>query len=184
MSHEPEQPKGPYGIIAEFLSPDALLRATERTRDAGYKKFEAYTPFPIHGLTDAMGYQDVRVKWIIFFGGIVGVIAGYGLQYWVSVYAYAHNVGGKPLHSWPAFIPVTFECMILFAAFGAVFGMLALNGLPRPHHPIFNAKRFHLASQDSFFLCIEADDPSFDVEEVSRFLRGLGAHEVSEVPYR
>lgn len=181
MSHE--EPKGPqvYGVVAEFDDPDAILSAAKRTREEGYEKFEAYTPFPVHGLADAVDKEDHRLKWMIFFGGLAGACTGFGFQTWVSMVAYPHNVGGKPLFSWPAFIPVTFECMVLFAAGTAVFGMLGLNGLPRPHHPIFEAKNFKRCSQDRFFLCVEAEDPKFNAAEVSKFLKGLGALEVSEV---
>lgn len=181
MSHE--APKGPqlYGIVAEFEDPDAILSAAKRTREAGYERIEAYSPFPVHGLSHIVGGEDHRIKWIIFFGGVIGAIVGFGLQSWVSMVAYPHNVGGKPLFSWPAFIPITFECMVLFASGAAVIGMLGLNGLPRPHHPMFDAKNFERCSRDRFFLCIEADDPSFDSKEVSKFLGSLGALEVSEV---
>jgi hypothetical protein len=173
--------KGPYGLIAEFVEPEAVLAAASRAREAGYRRIEAYSPFPVHGLADAIGPEDHRVKWIIFFGGVLGACSGYALQYWVSAIAYPHNVGGKPLHSWPAFIPITFECMVLFASFAAVLGMLALNGLPRPYHSVFNAKNFDRASRDRFFLCIEADDPLYDPDETRRFLMGLRPVEVSEV---
>ncbi|MBX3118102.1 MAG: DUF3341 domain-containing protein [Fimbriimonadaceae bacterium] len=177
-----EAPKNPvHGMIAEFDGPDEILEAAVKTKEAGFKKIEAYTPFPVHGLADVIDKEDHRVKWIIFLGGAMGVAAGYGLQYWVSVYAYAHNVGGKPLQSWPAFIPITFECMVLFASFAAVIGMLGLNGLPRPHHPIFNAKNFEFASRSKFFLCVEVEDEKYDRDETEAFLKGLGAKEVSEV---
>lgn len=181
MSHE--EPKGPqlYGVVAEFDDPDAILEAAKRTREAGYQRFEAYTPFPVHGLADAVDEEDHRIKWLIFMGGVAGAFTGFFFQWWVSAVAYPHNVGGKPLFSWPAFIPITFECMVLFAAGAAVLGTLGLNGLPRPHHPIFDAKNFERASQDRFFLCVESDDPAFDKKEVTKFLSGLGALEVSEV---
>ncbi len=178
-----ETPKNPiHGMIAEFNGPEEILEAAQKAKDAGYTKMEAYTPFPVHGLVDIVAEEDHRIKWLIFLGGIAGVVSGYGLQYWVSVYAYAHNVGGKPLQSWPAFIPVTFECMILFSSFAAVVGMLGLNGLPRPHHPIFNAKNFEYASRSKFFLCIEVEDEKYDKAGTEKFLKGLGAVEVSEVP--
>jgi hypothetical protein len=180
-AHAPES-KGPYGLIAEFDDPDAILAAARKAREAGYVNFEAYSPFPVHGLADAVAPEDHRVKWIIFGGGALGAISGYGLQFWVSAVAYPHNAGGKPLHSWPAFIPVTFECMVLFASFAAVLGMLALNGLPRPHHPVFEGKNFDRASRDKFFLCIESEDPNYDPSETRKFLQSLGAAEVSEVP--
>jgi len=170
-----------HGVVGMFDDPDALLAAANRTREAGYKKIEAYTPFPIHGLSEAIGFHDNTIKWVIFISGIGGAFAGFALQVWVSMQAYAHNSGGKPLFSWPAFIPVTFECMILCAAFGAVFGMLGMNGLPQPYHPIFEAKRFNLASQTKFFLCIEAADPQFDSKAAVKFMKDLGASDVEEV---
>lgn len=177
-----EEPKNPiHGMIAEFDGPDEILEAATKTREAGYTKIEAYTPFPVHGLADVIDKEDHRIKWLIFLGGAAGAASGYGLQYWVSVFAYPHNVGGKPLQSWPAFIPVTFECMVLFASFAAVIGMLGLNGLPRPHHPIFNAKNFEFASRSKFFLCVEVEDEKYDAAETKKFLQSLGATEVSEV---
>lgn len=181
MGHAATEKSPVYGIIAEFSDADAILHAAERAYSEGYRKMEAYSPFPVHGLAEALGPEDHRVKWLIFFGGIAGVSAGIWLQYMASVVWYPHNVGGKEHWSWPLFVPVAYESMILVAALSAVFGMLALNGLPRPHHPIFNAKRFELASQDRFFLCIEAEDPKFDLKETMEFMKTLEADDVSEV---
>jgi hypothetical protein len=142
---------------------------------------DAYTPYPIEELNEAIGLRHTRLPLIVLAGGIIGGLAGYLLQYWSSVIEYPLNVGGRPLHSWPAFIVPTFEMTILGAALAAVFGMLALNGLPRPHHPIFNAPRFEMASRDRFFLCIEAEDPKFDLKKTESFLQSLGAREVSDV---
>lgn len=177
------EPKGPslYAVVAEFDDEHVIVEAAEKAYAAGYTKMDAYTPFPVHGLPEAVGFGDVKLKWIIFIMGVMGALGGFGLQWWVSAEAYAHNSGGKPLLSWPSFIPVTFECMILFAALGAVFGMLGLNGLPKPYHPIFNTPRFDRATQDLFFLAIEATDPKFDVSEARKFLEGAGATNVSEV---
>ncbi|MBW7929236.1 MAG: DUF3341 domain-containing protein [Fimbriimonadaceae bacterium] len=175
-----EQPRL-HGILAEFDDPDDLLEAAERTHAAGYTRVEAYTPFPVHGLSEAIGFKEAKVPWLIFVCGVIGAFAGLGLQYYTAVIDYPMNVGGRPNFSWPSFFPVTFECTILFAAFGAVFGMLGMNGMPRPHHPIFGGKNFELASQNKFFLCVESDDPQFDPSRVSEFLRGLGAQHVSEV---
>lgn len=172
-----------YGLMAEYKDANVLLDAANRAREAGYKNMEAYTPLPVHGLAEAIGFDDAKVPWTIFVCGLAGAAIGFGFQAYLSAVAYPLNVGGRPLVSWPSFIPVTFECTILLAAFGAVFGMLAFNGLPRPHHPVFNAPRFELASQDRFFLCIEAEDPKFDAEETGRFLKDTGANLVSEVPY-
>ena len=170
-----------FGMIAEFSDPDDLLAATTRAYDAGYRKMDAYSPFPVHGLAEALGHRDNRVPITIFIGGLCGLVGGFGMEWWVSKVAYPHNIGGRPLFSWPSFIPPAYECTILLAAFGAVFGMLAMNGLPRPHHPIFNAENFERASQDKFFLCIEADDPQFDINSTSDFLKSLSPDNVSEV---
>jgi len=170
-----------HGLIAEFHRPRELLAAVRRTRAAGYQHFDAYTPFPVEGLGEEMGMHRNWLPLIVLVGGIVGAIAGLGLQSWTAGVAYPTNVGGRPLFSWPAFIPITFETTVLFAAIAAVLGMLALNGLPRPYHPVFNAARFALASRDRFFLCIEATDPLFDQQDTRRFLEGLSAQEVSEV---
>jgi hypothetical protein len=170
-----------YGLLAEFHDPSALVAAAKRVTEAGYRKVDAFTPFPIHGLDDALQFRDRRVPLIVLTMGILGGLVGFGLQAWVHTVAYPLNYGGKPLLSWPAFIPVTFEMTILFAAFAAVFGMLALNGLPQPYHPVFNAPRFALASRDRFFLVIEATDPKFDRTATRTFLSGLDAYEVVDV---
>ena len=170
-----------YGLMAEFETPNALVAATERAHREGYRRMDAYSPFPIEELHEALGSHHTRLPLIVLVGGLIGCIGGYSLQYWVSTMAYPINVGGKPLHSWPAFIPITFECTILVAALSAVLGMLALNGLPMPYHPVFNVSRFALASRNRFFLCIESRDPKFDPDQTSRFLHALGAREVSTV---
>jgi hypothetical protein len=170
-----------HGLLAEYLSPDEVLAAAKAARSAGYSRMDAYSPFPVHGLAEALGQEDVRVGWIVFICGCIGAIAGFGLQYWASVLYYPLNVGGKPFNSWPAFVPVTFECTVLLAAFGAFIGMFALNGLPRPHHPIFNASRFERASLDRFFLCIESADPLFDSQKTREFLASTGAISVEQV---
>jgi hypothetical protein len=170
-----------YGIMAEFDDPNALVAATHRAYLEGYRRMDAYSPFPIEELHEALGSRHTRLPLIVLIGGLVGCIGGYALQYWVSAAAYPLNIGGKPLHSWPAFIPVTFECTILVAALSAVFGMLALNGLPMPYHPVFNVSRFALASRNRFFLCIEATDSKFGLEETRKFLETLGPREVTTV---
>ncbi|MBI2833360.1 MAG: DUF3341 domain-containing protein [Acidobacteria bacterium] len=170
-----------YGLMAEFRSPTDLVDAVVRARQAGYQRMDAYTPFPVEGLAGALGFHERRVPLIVLLGGLTGAVAGYALQYWASVIAYPMNIGGRPHHSWPAFIVPAFETTVLFAAFAAVLGMLALNGLPMPYHPVFNVPRFALASRDRFFLCIEAEDPKFDREETRRFLETLEPREVSEV---
>jgi hypothetical protein len=170
-----------YGLMAEFETPTALVDAARRAHLEGYRKMDAYSPMPIEELHDALHMHDNRLTKIVLAGGIFGGLAGYGLQYWVSTFAYPINIGGRPLHSWPAFIPVTFETTILAAALSAVLGMLALNGLPQPFHPVFNVPRFALASRNRFFLCIEAADPKFSADATRRFLESLGAREVTTV---
>jgi hypothetical protein len=172
-----------YGLTAEFDNPDALLSAARRAYEEGYRQMDAYTPFPVEGLSEAIGFHSTKLPFIIFFGGLIGAIGGYLLQYYISVISYPLNVGGRPYNSWPAFIPVTFELTILIAALTAVIAMLALNGLPMPYHPIFNAPDFKRATRNRFFLCIESTDPKFDHEKTKRFLEGLEPQEVSEVEY-
>jgi hypothetical protein len=167
--------------MAEFDDPNALVAAADRAHREGYRRLDAYSPYPIEELHEAMGGGHTRLPLIVLLGGLTGCLGGYGLQYWVSAIAYPVNVGGKPFHSWPAFIPVTFECTILVAALSAVLGMLALNGLPQPYHPVFNVPRFALASRNRFFLCIEARDPKFDLEGTRTFLETLGPREVTTV---
>jgi hypothetical protein len=171
-----------YGVVAEFDNPTALVVAANRTREAGYTRFEAYAPFPIEDLVEAIGHPRTRVPLIVFLGGLIGGLTGYALQYVTAVVTYPLNIGGRPYHSWPMFIPVTFECTILGAALAAVLGMLALNGLPMPYHPLFHMPRFARASRDLFFLCIQARDPKFDAAAVAQFLRTLGPADVQEVP--
>jgi hypothetical protein len=170
-----------HGLLAEFDDPSSLVAATTSARQAGYRMMDAYSPFPIEELHGALGARHTRLPLVVLLGGLAGCFGGYGLQYWAAAIAYPLNVAGKPLHSWPAFIPVTFECTILGAALAAVLGMLALNGLPMPYHPVFNVPRFALASRNRFFLCIEATDPKFDVEETRRFLETLNPREVTTV---
>jgi hypothetical protein len=171
-----------YGLLAEFGDAESLRSAAAVARAAGYRRVDAFTPMPVEGLAEALGKTYTRIPTITFVGGLVGAISGYALQYYVSVIAYPLNVGGRPLHSWPAFIPVTFEMTVLCAALAAVLGMLALNGLPRPHHPLFNVDAFKLASRDRFFLAIEARDAAFDLEETRHFLHNLSPRQVWEVP--
>jgi hypothetical protein len=170
-----------YGLMAEFEDPNDLVAATRRARAEGYRRMDAYSPLPIEELHGALGAPDTRLPLVVLIGGLVGCLGGYGLQYWSAALAYPLNIGGKPLHSWPAFIPVTFECTILVAALSAVFGMLALNGLPQPYHPVFNVPRFALASRNRFFLCIEASDARFDLQKTRAFLETLNPREVTTV---
>ena len=170
-----------YGLMAEFDDPGSLVAAAERARHEGYSRMDAYSPYPIEELHEPLGLGGTRLPLVVLIGGLCGGIGGYALQYWSSVVAYPLNIGGRPLHSWPAFIPVTFECTILGAALSCVLGMLALNGLPMPYHPVFNLPRFALASRSRFFLCIESKDPKFNVEATRRFLDTLNPREVSIV---
>jgi Alternative complex III, ActD subunit len=170
-----------YGLMAEFATSDQLLEAARRTHDAGFKRVDAFSPFPIEGLAEAVGFHRTRLPAVVLCAGIVGCFSGFALQYYGDVVSYPINVGGRPLNSWPAFIPITFEMTILFAAAAAVFGMLAMNGLPTPYHPVFNLPRFALASRDRFFLCIKARDPKFDLESTKKFMATLSAREVSEI---
>jgi hypothetical protein len=172
-----------YGIMAEFDSPQHLMEAAEAASHAGYTVMDAYTPFPIEGLAEATGHHANWVPKIVLTGGIIGGLTGFGMQYFANVIHYPLIVGGKPLNSWPAFIPITFELTILFAALSAVLGMLALNGLPMPYHPVFNVPRFAFASRDQFFLCIESRDPKFDKASTREFLQSLSPREVNDVPW-
>jgi len=170
-----------YGLIAEFDNPEALVGAAHRAFAEGFRKMDAYSPFPVEGLAEALGFHRTRVPLIVLTGGILGCLGGFFLQYWLAVIDYPINVGGRPLNSWPSFIPVTFELTILIAALSAFFGVLALNGLPMPYHPVFNVERFELASRNRFFLLIEVADPRFDSAGTRRFLENIGSHGVYEV---
>jgi Protein of unknown function (DUF3341) len=170
-----------YGLMGEFDSPETLLTAACGAFAEGFRKMDAYSPFPVDGLAEALGFRRTLVPLVVLIGGIIGCIGGFFLQYWVSVIDYPINVGGRPLNSWPSFIPVTFELTILLAALSAFFAVLALNGLPMPYHPVFNVDRFELASRSRFFLCIESSDPKFDRDNTRRFLETAGAQGVYEV---
>ena len=167
--------------MAEFEDPNELVAATYRAQYEGYRKMDAYSPFPIEELHEALGAPHTRLPLIVFIGGAIGCIGGYFMQYWANALNYPLVVGGKPFNAWPMFIPVTFECTILGAALAAVLGMLALNGLPMPYHPTFNVPRFALASRNRFFLCIEAHDPKFQLDRTRGFLESLGPREVTTV---
>ena len=172
-----------YGLMAEFDSPTALVAASNAARLDGYRCMDAYSPIPIEALHDALGFPRTKLPLIVLLGGIAGGLAGYGLEFWSATIQYPMNVGGRPFHSWPSFIPIAFETTILGAALAAVLGMLALNGLPMPYHPVFNAPRFALASRNRFFLCIEARDAKFDRDATQKFLEGLDPQDVSEVAW-
>ena len=170
-----------YGVMAQFDSPSTLVAAAKETYAAGYRRVNGYSPFPIEELSDAIGFTRTSLPLIVLLGGIVGGVGGFFMQYWMEVIDYPINVGGRPFNSWPSFIPITFECTVLVAAFAAVLGMLALNKLPQPYHPVFNAPNFALATRDSFFLVIESNDPKFDHDEAMRFLKSLEARDVCDV---
>jgi hypothetical protein len=172
---------GLYGLMAEFSEPAGLVTATRKVHEAGYRKVDAFSPYPMEALSEALGLHHSRLPLLVLIGGVTGLIAGYGLQYWAAVIEYPMNIGGRPFHSVPSFIPPAFETTILFAALTAVLAMLALNGLPEPYHPVFNVPTFALATKDRFFLCIEASDPKFDLDRTWSFMMSLGARVVSEV---
>jgi Alternative complex III, ActD subunit len=175
--HEPPL----YGVMAEFDNPTDLVNAARKTYEAGYRRINGYSPYPIEELSEAIGFTHTSLPLIVFIGGVIGGISGFLLQYWTEVIDYPLIVGGKPYNSWPAFIPITFECTVLFAAFSAVLGMLLLNKLPQPYHPVFNAPNFALATRDLFFLAVEANDPKFNHDEVVAFLKTLDAKAVVDV---
>ncbi len=175
-------PAAVYGLMAEFGSAEDLLVATRRAYSAGYRRMDAYSPFPVEGLAEALGSRHTVVPWITLSGGVLGALAGYALQFWVHVVALPINVGGRPLNSWPMFIPVTFEMAVLGAGLCTLVGLLVLNRLPEPYHPVFNVPAFARATRDRFFLCIEARDASFDSTLTRAFLEQLGPRQVSDVP--
>jgi hypothetical protein len=170
-----------YGIMAEFDSTGSLLKAAQATYGAGYRRLDAFSPFPVEGLADAIGFRKTGVPAICLIGGLVGCLGGFLLQYWPNVIGYPLNIGGKPYNSWPAFIPITFELTILCAGVSTILGMLALNGLPTPYHPVFNVPRFELASRNRFFLVVKARDPKFDLVRTKEFLSGLDPAGVYEI---
>jgi Alternative complex III, ActD subunit len=170
-----------YGLMAEFGTPEELLSAAHSANQAGYKRMDAFTPLPIEGLAEAVGFHRTLLPVVVLIGGILGGCTGFGMQYYANVIGFPLNIGGKPFDSWPAFIPITFELTILGAALSAVFGLLALNGLPTPYHPVFNVPEFELASRSHFFLCIKARDPKFDLVKTKEFMESLKARKVSEI---
>jgi Protein of unknown function (DUF3341) len=183
-SGEAETERFLYGIIAEFEDAGDVIAAARRTREAGYRRVDAYSPFPVEGLSEALGFRDQAVPTIMLIGGLCGALAGFGLLYWAMTGSYPLNIGGRPAYGWPYFIPITFECLVLLAALSGVAGMFAVNGLPMPYHPVFDAPDFPRATSDRFFLCVEAEDPNFDRQETKRFMETLGALTVSDVELR
>jgi hypothetical protein len=178
------KPKTPvYGLLAEFLAPEAVLAATRRARQAGYRHMDAFSPYPVEGLAAELGQRKTRVPSIVLMGGLTGAAVGFFMQYYTMAIDYRFNSGGRPYNSWPVFIPITFELLVLVGSFAAFLGMIFLNGLPRHHHPLFNVPNFDRASQDRFFLCIEATDPQFDLRATAEFLATLAPNgPVIEVP--
>lgn len=170
-----------YGVMAEFENPTDLVAAARKVYSLGYRRINGYSPYPIEELSEAIGFTHTRLPLIVFIGGLLGGLGGFFMQYWIAAMDYPINVGGKPTNSWPAFIPITFEMTVLCAAFAAVFGMLVLNKLPQPYHPVFNVPSFALATRDRFFLAVEANDPEFDHAKVVDLLKSLGAVEVTDV---
>jgi hypothetical protein len=175
------QRKPLYGLLAEFETPEQILEATRRTHDAGYRSIDAFTPIPIEGLSEAVGFHNTKLSLVVLIGGVLGGLTGFGMCWYANVLSFPWIIGGKPFNSWPMWIPITFELTILGAALSAVFGMLAMNGLPTPYHPVFNVERFALASTDRFFLCVRARDAKFDLTQTKAFLEGLKPHGVFEI---
>lgn len=181
MRNENEQPL--YGLAARFDSPEAILKAAEAVHAAGYRQAEAYTPYAVKGVAEALGFTRTGVPLVVLTGGALGAFGGYFMLWYANVVSYPWNIGGKPPNSWPAFVPITFELTVLGASLLALFGMLAMNGLPQPYHPIFNAANFELASQTEFFICIEASDPKFDLAAARELFESLEPLEIAEVPW-
>ena len=171
-----------YGLLAEFPGPDQLVPAAKQLHDAGYRRVESYTPFAVEGIPQALHFRPISVAFIFLVMGLLGAAGGYFMQYYASVISYPENIGGRPLQSWPSFIPITFEMGVLGGVLGGIFGMIVLNRLPRYSHPVSNVNRFRAASSDAFFLCIEARDPLFEPQRTADFLRRCGATKVDEVP--
>lgn len=176
-----ENNKPRYGLVAEFETPDQVLRAAREAYAAGYRALDAFSPMPVEGLAEAIGFERTRLQVLVLIAGIAGMLFGFFLQFYANVFSFPLNIDGKPHNSWPSFIPITFELTILFAAIMATFGMLALNGLPKPYHPLFNHPRFALASSDRFFLCIKARDTKFDSARTREFLASLNPYSLCEV---
>ena len=179
-THDPDVPV-PYGLLAEFETADAMVHATERATAAGYTRLDAYSPYPVGEAADALNFHKSEMGPVMFIGGLTGACAGFIMQYWADTYGYALNIGGRPYFSWPSFVPITFEMMVLTTALSGLFGLMAICGLPRYNHPLFNSKAFDRASRDRFFLCIEAVDPQYDLNATRAFLGELHPLSVEEV---
>ena len=177
-----EEAIGIYGLMAEFEDHEEVLEAARRAYAEGYRSMDAFSPFPVEGLAEALGHHYTPVPLFTLLGGMIGGLGGYFMQWYSMGKLYPLNVGGRPLNSWPNFIPITFELTILIASFSALIAMLFLNRLPEPHHPVFNVPQFRRASIDRFFLCIEAKDPRFDRESTWKFLECLKPCSLAEVP--
>lgn len=171
-----------HGLLAEFDQADGVLHATQQAYGAGYRRMDAYTPFPVEGLSESLGFRRTRLPLLTLAGGIIGCISAFAMMYYPNVISYPMNIGGRPHNSWPAWVPIMFELTVLGAALFSVFGMLALNGLPQPYHPVFNVPEFKLATMDRFFLCIESRDPQFNLAETRRFLEQQHPQRIFEVP--
>jgi hypothetical protein len=172
-----------YGIMAEYLTPEAVLAAARHVQGRGYRHMDAYSPFPVDGLAEAVNFRRNQIPLVVLIGGLVGGFGGFFMQWYSATIHYPYDVGGRPYNSWPMFIPITFELAVLIAALSAVLGMLGLNGLPRPHHPVFNVPEFELASRSRFFLCLQSKDPMFDVEATRGLLEETNPKEISVVPW-
>jgi hypothetical protein len=170
-----------YGLMAEFSTHEELVHAAEKAYERGFRKMDGYAPFPVEGLAEALG-KRTRLPLLVLIGGIIGGLSAYYMEWDANVISYPINIGGRPLNSWPAFIPIVFELTVLAAALTAFFFSLGLSGLPKPYHPVFNIPEFERASQDRFFLCIEARDPKFDTKRTREFLQSLSPLNVTEVP--
>lgn len=180
-SSTPTIPSGLHSILAEFSNPAELLTAAKKVRDAGYHKFDAHSPFPIHGMDEAMGLKPSKLGWIVLAHAILGFTGALSLMVWTSAIDYPLNISGKPTLNFPAFVPVTFELTVLLSAFGAVFGMFHLNNMPKPYNPLFSSERFSKVTDDKFFICIEAKDPLFHQENTSSFLKEIGASYIETI---
>jgi len=172
-----------YGLMAEYHDTETLLEAARRSYAEGYRRMDAFTPMPIEGLAEAIGFTRNALPQVVFAGGFLGAVGGFFMQWYSAVIDYPVNIGGRPLNSWPAFIPITFEMTVLCASLAAVFGLIALNGLPKPYHPVFNVPGFELASRSHFFFCIQSDDPKFNLAATRQFLENLGPDAVREVAF-